>query len=427
MKQTRKWMPLVAAAALSLSLAATPAQAAQETYTVKKGDTLWNVSQRFHTTPAAIKSLNSMKSDTVYIGQKMVINSGSTSAISGTPTTTQTGEVTASVLNVRSGAGTGYRLLFTLNRGSKVTILSESNGWMNISFNGSKGWVTRDFIKKVTTASTGTGTNTSTPTTPATGSKTYVVSGDYVNVRSGPSTSNQIINTLAAGTSIQVLQTSNGWSKVSYATGTGWMSSQYIREKTSTGSANGKLIVLDAGHGGVDPGALAKDGSKEEDLTLAIALKTQQALLNKGYRVIMVRSTDRSCMNTSSTATELQCRVNIAAANRANAYISIHINSAGAGARGTESYYNNTGNPHPSDSQRLASAIHRYFQPTFGSVNRGVHTANYYVLKRNTVPATLIEIGFITDPSDLAKMKSSTMQQNVSYSIAKGVDEFFGL
>ncbi|MGL5506875.1 MAG: SH3 domain-containing protein, partial [Paraclostridium sp.] len=142
------------------------------------------------------------------------------------------GTVTASALNIRSGPSTSSSKVTKAYRGDKVEILETSNGWYKIKLsNGKIGWGSGDYI---TTSNSGSGGNTETPST----GKMATVTASALNVRSGPSTSNSVVGKAYKGNSVEILESSNGWSKIKLSNGTvGWASTQYL--STSGDNNNG--------------------------------------------------------------------------------------------------------------------------------------------------------------------------------------------
>lgn len=127
-------------------------------------------------------------------------------------------------LNVRSGAGTSYRVIGSLNKGSKVDIISESNGWSKIDFNGRIGYVSTQYL------------DDTKPSYPNKTTKT--VNTDGLNVRSGASTSHSIVGKLNKGDKVDVLSESNGWSKILYKNKECYVSSRYLDGNNSSGGNN---------------------------------------------------------------------------------------------------------------------------------------------------------------------------------------------
>ncbi|CEP92890.1 SH3-domain-containing protein [[Clostridium] sordellii] len=143
--------------------------------------------------------------------------------------------ITASALNVRSGPSTGYNVIGTTYQGNTVEIITSSNGWHKVKLsNGQVGWVSGQYVSLSGDAgNSGNGGSTETPST----GKKATVTASALNVRSGPSTSNGVIGTVYKGNTVEILENSNGWSKIKTSSGqVGWASSQYL--STSGDSSN---------------------------------------------------------------------------------------------------------------------------------------------------------------------------------------------
>ena len=180
-------------------------------------------------------------------GDYIKVSSGSTSQPS---TSTTKATVTATSLNVRSGAGTSYSVITKLSKGTVVDVIeSASNGWKKIKTSGgTTGWASGDYL---TTGSVGnSSTNNSTSQT----SYKATVNTDSLNMRKGAGTSYSVITKLSNGTVVDVLESaSNGWKKIKTSNGTiGWVSGSYLAngvvEQTSTPSTNKVQAVIDLAH-----------------------------------------------------------------------------------------------------------------------------------------------------------------------------------
>lgn len=182
---------------------------------------------------------------------------------------------------------------------------------------------------------------------------------------------------------------------------------------------NEKVIVIDAGHGGKDGGAqgvLNGNNIYEKNLTLSIAKKVQTLVENAGYRVVMTRSAD--------TYPQLEERSNLANAVNAAMFVSIHINSAeSSSAAGTEVYYSekNNGTAYGAASEQLAENILDGMLEKMNTRDRGVKTANHVVTRTSKMPAVLLEVGFISNSEELAKMCDDNFQNKVAEGIAEGI------
>ncbi|CDA10761.1 MAG: SH3 domain-containing protein [Clostridiales bacterium] len=149
-------------------------------------------------------------------------------------TTGTTKYVSASVgLNVRSGAGTSYSKLGKLEYKEKVTVLSTSNGWSKINYNGKTGYVDSSYLKSTLPGSTNDNTNNET-----TGTTKYVNTTSGLNVRSGAGTSYSKLGKLEYKEKVTVLSTSNGWSKINYNGKTGYVDSSYLQNTVPGSNGN---------------------------------------------------------------------------------------------------------------------------------------------------------------------------------------------
>ena len=180
-------------------------------------------------------------------GDYIKVSSGSTSQPS---TSTTKATVTATSLNVRSGAGTSYSVITKLSKGTVVDVIeSASNGWKKIKTSGgTTGWASGDYL------TTGSAGNSSTDNSTSQTSYKATVNTDSLNMRKGAGTSYSVITKLSKGTVVDVLESaSNGWKKIKTSNGTiGWVSGSYLAngvvEQTSTPSTNKVQAVIDLAH-----------------------------------------------------------------------------------------------------------------------------------------------------------------------------------
>ena len=153
------------------------------------------------------------------------------------------GTVTANSLYVRSGASTSHNILGTVSKGKTVQIKDTQDGWHKISYNGDHGWVSGKYVS-TTSSSTGGTTSGSTSTGTTQASKTGTITATSLNVRSGAATTYSILGTLSNGKTVTIYEESNGWYKINYNGGYGWVSKTYVSTgttssgSTSTGTTN---------------------------------------------------------------------------------------------------------------------------------------------------------------------------------------------
>lgn len=194
-------------------------------------------------------------------------------------------------------------------------------------------------------------------------------------------------------------------------------------DKKKGSGLKGKVITLDAGHGGSDPGAIGQGGLKEKQVTLPIAEMLKEHLEKKGAKVYMTRTSDKDVYGPrASDKDELQARVNVAEKHDSDLFISLHINSSvNRNVGGISTYYY----PKTSNDGRLARLVQKELSSNFGVDNLGVREANFYVVKRCTMPAILLELCFISNPKEEKLLAGNWFRKKAARLIAEGVEEYF--
>ena len=187
-------------------------------------------------------------------------------------------------------------------------------------------------------------------------------------------------------------------------------------------NGDGRIIVLDPGHGGSDSGAVGPTGVREKDVSLAVSLKAQQLLNESGYQVVMTRTTDIDVAAPGvPDSTELQARVDKAPPN-ADIFISVHCNAfSNSRANGVETYFA----PGAVKGSRLALLLNEELERLGELNNRGVKAARFYVMTHSKCPASLIELGFITNPREEQLLADNDYQQKLAQAITNAVNRYF--
>lgn len=186
----------------------------------------------------------------------------------------------------------------------------------------------------------------------------------------------------------------------------------------------GHTLVIDAGHGGTDTGAIGPSMLKEKDVTLNIALEAARILRENGARVLMTRFRDEDVFGPLATdKQELQARVDVGRRDPSvEAFISIHCNAfTNPEANGTGTYYY----PHSSRDTMLAQFIQNEMVKATGLRDRGITNARFYVLRNSRVPATLVETAFITNPNEEWMLGNTQCQNNMAKAICRGIGNYF--
>ncbi len=170
------------------------------------------------------------------------------------------------------------------------------------------------------------------------------------------------------------------------------------------------VVVIDAGHGGFDRGGIPRQLVQEKTMNLDVAQRLKAVLTAYGYRVVMTRDSD--------VFVPLGTRVAIANSYRDAIFVCIHFNAAPRrSANGIETYF------YSSQSLPLASAIHYYVAGGAPTPNRGVRRRGFYVLRKTTIPAVLVECGFLTNATEANYAQSSAYQQKLAEEIGRGIRE----
>lgn len=190
------------------------------------------------------------------------------------------------------------------------------------------------------------------------------------------------------------------------------------------GGIKGKVIVIDPGHGGSDTGAIAANGLQEKTVTLAISNYLKETLEAKGAKVIMTRTKDVDVYAPNASGPdELQARVNVANYNNADLLVSVHINAfTNPSVGGISAYYHTK----TSYDKKIADSINTYTVnvPGFGG-DRGINDSNLYVVTHTTMPATLLELGFLSNPAEATLLAQPAVQKNFAQQITQGIEKYF--
>lgn len=180
-------------------------------------------------------------------------------------------------------------------------------------------------------------------------------------------------------------------------------------------------IVIDPGHGGDDYGTYSNEKPRQHEkyLAMSTSLMLKDHLEKMGYTVIMTRGSD--------IGVPLKGRVKIASRERAHLFVSMHYNSApSTKASGVEIFYYRPKkvNSRSKESAKIAeSVLARVLQSTKAK-SRGVKHGNFCVVRDTTMPAILVEGGFLTNSTELKKVKNPRYQNEVARGVAEGIDDY---
>lgn len=333
--------------------------------------------------------------------------------------------VESSFLNVRVGPGLSYEVMDELNHGDEINVIEESNEWYKIRLADDRiGWIASWNVSQ---------------DHPDAYQNTYArVSNDFANVRLYADAQSDLLGTVYQGTELEVVFTENDWIQVQYMGSLGWIRGDLLEiyegsqtpevtQSDSAGSSDLNLdlapaqptiplsqatIVLDAGHGGIDPGAVS-DEFHEKEVALETATRLQQRLQAAGAEVILTRSDDSDV--------SLSDRAYISNLYGANAFISLHYDASNAPNQrsGTTAYY------YDDNDTALAETLNSYLLSYGLLQNHGVHFGDFQVLRDNYQPAVLLELGYMNHDLDHSIIYTDHYQKIIVEAIYQGLTDYF--
>ncbi|ADI00555.1 N-acetylmuramoyl-L-alanine amidase [Salisediminibacterium selenitireducens] len=252
------------------------------------------------------------------------------------------------------------------------------------------------------------------------------VTASSLNVRPLPNTTRDPIGRLPKYSPVKILDESNGWARIEYKGTTAYVSMSFIRkhERTKYGNAlQGKTIIVDAGHGGRDGGG-SGNGILEKDLALDLSLMLQLKLMQAGADVVMTRTED--------VFLTLSDRVAISNASGGDAFISVHANAAISTAHGAEVFYNVR--HEAAKSKALGDALlsrmvndmnlHDRRRGAARDTDLSNITNGLGVLLNNRVPSVLVEVGFMTNPQEAARMRTESFRYGMAEALLQGTIDY---
>ncbi|WP_164670494.1 N-acetylmuramoyl-L-alanine amidase [Virgibacillus doumboii] len=346
----------------------------------------------------------------------------------------KTYEVGANHLNVRTAPSHSAAIIGQLNDGDKIEVFQKAFGWVQTYYGGQEAWVASQFLYPADTSQKNTGSSTISKSTP----EKITVTATEVRIRTGPGTNHEIIGYTSKGDTYNLVKSTNNWNNVVLGNGsTGWIAgwlTGYSTGKSNppeantnsgsnndaqpqTTSANGALegynIVLDPGHGGMDPGAIGIGGVFEKNVIMNTVDNVAQNLRAAGATVILTRDSDYFLT--------LEERVELSNVYNTHAFVSLHYNACPImGINGVSTHFHTGG-----EDRQLATNLQAALEQNISLYSRGIMQSDYHVLRENSEPAVLVELGFITNPNDLAAAQTNSYQDNVADGIVQGLKNYF--
>lgn len=321
------------------------------------------------------------------------------------------GTITVNSLNVRAEPSLNGTIHGKMNKGDQVVVISQKNGWTSIAYGQGTAWISSDYVEL---SADGTPKGKASKSA----ASNLVILHDGTNIRKKPSLQSSIVGSANAGDIYQVQEKDGDWYKVSMGNGrTGYVAG-WIVSMTDNPPApgekglKGKTIVIDPGHGGRDQGAAGARGTLEKELTLQTANLLAKKLETAGANVIMTRESDRYV--------SLKDRTYKSSVNRADAFISLHYDSTESRkVNGHTTYY------YYSYEKRMAETIHKHVAKSITLKDRGTRYGDYYVLRENSQPSILLELGYMSNANEEGMIRTKKYREKAAAAIYEGLAEYF--
>lgn len=336
-----------------------------------------------------------------------------------------TAKVYTDSLNVRSEPSLESSIVGALKKHEMVTVSNEEHGWLRIKSDRVSGWAAGYYLKKVDgSVVTASATDPDDNVQKSSAATQATVLADSLRIRAGAGLNYKVLGGLTKGEVVTIMDNSEGWVRIQTPDGQiGWVSDRYIVKGTMQSAADssgkskglkGRVIVIDPGHGGDDPGMIGTNYETiEKELNLSTSFYLEDELRSRGARVLMTRTKEEE-------KPELSRRVKISESAGADAFVSIHYNSSENKTSGILTFYYSETKDRP-----LARAIENRLASGIGLKSNGISFGNLHVLRENETVSTLVELGFLSNAKDESIVRGSDYQKKAAKAIAKGLEDYF--
>ncbi len=201
--------------------------------------------------------------------------------------------------------------------------------------------------------------------------------------------------------------------------------------QTESGSVSQPpVVIIDAGHGGIDGGAVSSDGTSEKNINLSIALKLEDLLNSCGISTVMTRTEDVSIHDAQAQTvrqkkvSDIHNRLKIIEEHEDSVFISIHLNYyPSSSCVGTQVFYSKNNIQSEALASNIQASVVEFIQPNNSRAIKKAGT-NIYLLYHAQIPAVLVECGFLSNYEDTKKLKDENYQKQMAFSIMNGILEY---
>lgn len=332
--------------------------------------------------------------------------------------------VVVDAVNIRKEPDLSSKKIGSAFKDEQYQVVNRDNNWVQIeSDNGDKGWIYSFYGTFSTKVSDVSENSSESKSNELNGAVTIIYNS--TNLREEASTSSNIVTRANAGETFNIISTEGDWYEVEVNSNLTAFVASWVVTTTNTsvntkqaeverkkGTLKGVSIVIDPGHGGNDNGTTGIRGTLEKDVNLKTAELLTSKLRAAGADVYLTRESDEYV--------DLRKRVSISHQYNADAFISIHYDAiADSSVSGFTTYYMN------SYQQELAQYVHAGLGEKVNLRDRGVQSGNYLVLRENRQNAILLELGYLSNPSEERVVATDYYREQATLGIYQGLLNYF--
>ncbi|MFJ7700575.1 N-acetylmuramoyl-L-alanine amidase [Lysinibacillus fusiformis] len=306
-------------------------------------------------------------------------------------------------------------VISTIDSKVKLSVYNTVNGYYLTVVNGLPGYIVAGSTEDVIVEKP----STPDPIPPlVSGDLLGRVTVDKLNIRKEANSTSPVVDKVKKGEYVQVNSVNGYWAQVTFKGQNGYVHKSYLKLLNQNGNPlKDRIIIIDPGHGGKDPGTVVGT-IEEKNIVLKVSTLVTQKLEAAGANVLMTRTED--------TYPTREGRVDFSHGNYGEIFVSIHANYANnTAAQGTETYYAKTlGDVYEEDID-LATFVNNQIVKNVNMKDRKVKEMKYVVIANTNIPAILVELGFLSNSEDRAKLTDDQYVELFAESIYKGILEYY--
>ncbi|MBY7143286.1 N-acetylmuramoyl-L-alanine amidase [Virgibacillus sp. NKC19-3] len=306
-------------------------------------------------------------------------------------------------LNIRSGPGTEFDLIGQATINDVYTVIDRQDDWTKIKLDEGTGWIITEYI-------------TINRDQQDSSEKNITIQHSDTQLRNGPSTGYDIIHFADAGDNYEVIGEEGDWYEITSKDVSGFVLKNIVDENKETSYSTGfenRTIVIDAGHGGRDVGAIGTSGIYEKNIAYVTAQELAHELRILGAEVLLTRPEDEFI--------SLGSRASFANAMDTDVFLSLHYNSVpeSPSVTGVETYY------YHEQNKELATYVQEEIIKETEADNRGTTNEDLFVIRQGLKPSLLLELGFISNAKEESLLETSVYQKKLVTGIINGLGKYF--